>query len=631
RLAQARDNLAFLVEEHTNTKRLSRFTRLEAELTDLLRVDPDNVHGREMWDEINPEQTPKDPAIAVPGGVPAWAWLQTQDMKRVRHFIEWWIDNRQVAYGDFGGGISDDVDLTEQWPGLALMGDIPDKLAVSLNALTDATYRNGMFTNGLGTIKTDELHSYEEGINVISEAMLLNYGDPRAVERLMATAHAYPHIFGPGIDGHIYPKSRYFSGTSISLDGPWAWSHPYSVLILQPGQMLVDYNGSLQPKAIITGVADTYDAKAKPDAGGVPVFPEDLNSQTGEARGALKGPTRANDAAVQIFWASYNWTHDPKYLQIFKSQLAQGGLNAFTYIGNPNLPDAMGDAKSLMARFKATADAGSADPTANYYAWRATGDEAYLDRVFRKEIATADRRMWMLTEAHWWSDRVDLPAAMLQRTRLGGNALIRNQNYQGHTVSWRFDTPTAAEDVGILISDNTPEHFTVTGYNLSGAPVHAVMTAWGITAGKWKMQPSEGSASDIAFERTKSVDLTFPAGRQVTWTFTLDQASSPTNTRFDLGIGRDDVRPVSDGIDVTVHGLGAVASPPSILLMEDARGHEVARGIIPALAAPVDLLPKTAVVRLRTKAKWQSGMRVRIVSDPGRPEVTEMNNLVAAR
>ncbi|MGZ6041874.1 MAG: hypothetical protein ACXWKW_06740, partial [Asticcacaulis sp.] len=105
----------------------------------------------------------------------------------------------------------------------------------------------------------------------------------------------------------------------------------------------------------------------------------------------------------------------------------------------------------------------------------------------------------------------------------------------------------------------------------------------------------------------------------------------PTNTRFDLGIGRDDVRPVSDGIDVTVHSLGAVASPASNLVLEDAGGRELARGIIPALAAPVDLLPKTAVVRLRTKAKWQSGMRVRIVSDPGRPEVTEMNNLVAAR
>jgi hypothetical protein len=33
----------------------------------------------------------------APAGVPAWAFLQTEDLKRVRKFIEWWIDNRQVA------------------------------------------------------------------------------------------------------------------------------------------------------------------------------------------------------------------------------------------------------------------------------------------------------------------------------------------------------------------------------------------------------------------------------------------------------------------------------------------------------------------------------------------------------
>jgi hypothetical protein len=51
----------------------------------------------------------------------------------VRKFVDWWIDNRQIDYGDFGGGISDDTDLTQQWPGLALMGVEPDKLNRSLN------------------------------------------------------------------------------------------------------------------------------------------------------------------------------------------------------------------------------------------------------------------------------------------------------------------------------------------------------------------------------------------------------------------------------------------------------------------------------------------------------------------
>jgi hypothetical protein len=102
-----------------------------------------------------------------------------EDLKLARQFVNWWIDNRQVPYGDFGGGISDDTDLTQQWPGLALMGVDPDKINASLRALSDAVYKNGMIVNGLSYITSDELHVYEEGINADAERLYLNWGEPR--------------------------------------------------------------------------------------------------------------------------------------------------------------------------------------------------------------------------------------------------------------------------------------------------------------------------------------------------------------------------------------------------------------------------------------------------------------------
>ena len=121
-----------------------------ADLSDLLRVDPDHELGRLYWNYIsyNSRGRPPYTAPAVPRGVPAWAFNQVQELAQVRQFVDWWIDERQVAYGDFGGGISDDSDLTQQWPGLALMGVQPDRLNASLTALSDAVYRNGMFSNG---------------------------------------------------------------------------------------------------------------------------------------------------------------------------------------------------------------------------------------------------------------------------------------------------------------------------------------------------------------------------------------------------------------------------------------------------------------------------------------------------
>ena len=628
RFAEARDNLAFLVEEHTQSKRLSRFVRLNEELKDLLKVDPHNVHGREMWAEMHPDQGPLPPAeLKIPDGVPAWAYLQTRDLKQVRTFIDWWIDKRQVDYGDFGGGISDDDDLTQQWPPMALMGDEPDKITSSLNALTDAVFKNGMITNGLGTIKTDELHSYEEGINAISEAMYASYGDPKAVERLMATARAYPRIVQKGVDGHTYVVSRYYSGTDVSLDAPWNWSHAYSPLILHPGTLLADFNGNPTLRQTVTSLADTYLAKATKNADGTMTYPEELQATTGKARGDLKGDTRANNAMIQIFWESWRWTGDEKYLAPIRNQVVRGSLSGLSFI-NGDAPAALKMRDQLGPMAKTKADGGATDPSTLYYAWIHTGDTKYLEKLYASEIAFNDQHMWLYTDAHWWSDRVELPSNMLQRSRLGGMVLTRNQTVPGHLISWRFDRPLAAEDVGILVSDQSARHFKVTAYNLSTAPIHAVMTGWEITGGQWKVTGPDGNVSHIALERTTSTDLTFAPGKQETWDFTLETPGDDPALRADLGIGRDDVKAGKNGLSVTVHSLGGKDAPASAVVLEDASGHELARTMAPALPSAADLNPHTATLTLKFKGVLAKGAAVRIVTPEGAREITQMNNRV---
>jgi hypothetical protein len=82
-------------------------------------------------------------------------------------------------------------------------------------------------------------------------------------------------------------------------------------------------------------------------------------------------------------------------------------------------------------------------------------------------------------------------------------------------------------------------------------------------------------------------------------TFTLAQkAATQPEARADLGIGRDDVVRNGDRLDVTVHSLGAVATPPATLRLETADGASVASVPIPVMAAPVDLSPRVVPVRL---------------------------------
>ena len=191
-------------------------------------------------------------------------------------------------------------------------------------------------------------------------------------------------------------------------------------------------------------------------------------------------------------------------------------------------------------------------PSSNIAAWQMTGDKTWLERLHADAIRTKSQNMYMQTEGHWWSDRVDQPNEILQRERLGGIALRRNQTWPGNTVSWRFDDPEGAEQVAILLPGATPNRFKVVAYNMSDRPQRATMTGWNVTAGRWRMtqrcrreRRRQGRRprrrADVPLERSASVEVAFAPRQTTVLEFALEQPATPVERRPDLGIGEDDV------------------------------------------------------------------------------------------
>jgi hypothetical protein len=621
RFNQVKDNWGYLVEEHTASLRESLFRRLVADSTDLLRADPDNRLAREYWNDITyqsegplPFTQPKPPA-----GVPLWAFRQLEDLKQVRKFINWWIDERQVPFGDFGGGISDDTDLLEQWPALALMGDEPDKIARSHMALADAAYKDHMFTNGLATIQTDELHSYEDGINSNSEEMYIRWGDPKVVERLMTTVAAYPRIIQVNPAGHLHFVTNFYSGSHVFREGPWEWSKYYSYLVTHPGLLMGDFNADPNGRKVVIGLADGLLAHGKQGADGHWTWADEINWRTDATRGP---PLPPNTPPMQLFMAAYGWTGDAKYLQPILEAHARGGNSAIRQVN----PDALAllDHRSDWGA-DAVKKANGSKPTDldRYLAWETTGDTKYLDELYGEELRFADSHMYMYTEGHWWIDRVEIPSEFLQRTRLGGIALLRNWISPGNTVSWRFDHDADAEKVAILVRGATPTGFTLTAFNTTDAPVTATMTGWNVTAGTWKVS----GGGEFPFEKSLGTKVVFPPHETATWTYELVKAGPPTETRADLGIGGDDVVRQGRQVTVKVHSLGHVDAPAGTVEVVDKAGKVLASAPTPPLKAPLDEIPKTATVKLALPAGASAKdlfVRVRLPV----PEVTQLNNQV---
>ncbi len=610
RFTQVRDNYAQLLEERPNTRRLDLYTRLEGDMTDLLRVDPEHALGRAYWYDFNREQ-PRPPLTlaAPPAGAPPWASRQVENLRYVKRLVNWFIDHRQIENGEFGGGLSDDGDLTNLWPGTAFMGATPDKIRASLLREMEAFYAQGMFTNGLSTIQTDELHSYEEGIQTLGQSMLLDYASPTHLERAMETSLGIERVTGINAAGHRHIRSSYFSGTVIAEDGVWGWSKPSSYLFLQPALALVEFNGSPRVRKYLLELADALLAHRKQDPNGSYAIRATVEFATDRDLPQL------SDRAWPLMWAAFRWTGDRKYVQPF--------LDA----GPRGLPVAPGNALELLSLKDHWKPAILADRSLAHFAWQVSGDLSHLERLYADQIAAAAAREYINTEGSVWIDRVTANDAELQRARLGGVAIVRNSTYPGHVVSWSFERPDAEEEVAILVPEATPKHVRISAFNLGAAPVKARMTAWDIEPGTWRVTQG-ADVRTIELERTRELDVTFGL-RETSIELTLVSPGVPYWSRPDLGIAERDVRVSGAVVEVTVHSLGSVDAPASRVVLTGRDGRVLASAPVPALRAPIDLQPKKAVVRLNVPRDAQAaGLTVTIESRGPLPEITRRNNVV---
>jgi hypothetical protein len=635
RLTQVRDNYANMTEESVNTRRLNLYNRFDADITDLLRVDPTNDLGRKYWNEKNGEQLhPPFKLPEVPSGVPEWAVLQVKDLGLLKDEINWWIDNRQISDGEFGGGLSDDSDFLNWWPGLAAMGANPEKLHTSLIKAQDAIYANGMVTNGLATAQFDELHSYEDGVNVLGEAMQLDFGSPKQIERAMVTAKRLEWLTGINSAGQRQIQSSYYSGTKMATGGVWGWGKAQSYYVFHPALQLVLFNGAPETRKMVLETADGFLAHYRKDANGKYSLHLNVNFHTNEDKPS------GNDAWF-VLWAAYRWTGDKKYLAPFDADHT-GSLRIINSdaLDMLNLRDTWG--KELLASTGSTQSSvnGNSSEANSVLDWQLTGDTGYLKNVYGPQIETATNRYFINRQGSLWVDRIYFNNGELQRSRLGGVELMRNSDYPGNVVSWKFHAPANEQSVAILVPTATPDHIKIIAYNLDSQPVTSSMTGWEIDPGKWEItqatrgnaetDPLQNSATRTeTFERSSSLDITFAPHTTTVLELKLVSKGVPYWSRPDLGIDPSDVKVEGNKMQVTVHSIGAVDAPEAKVVLRDGNGKVLATAKASPLKAPVDLVPKTEVVSLAlpSGANWKGGS-VSIEMSGKLPEITQLNNRV---
>ena len=102
-----------------------------------------------------------------------------------------------------------------------------------------------------------------------------------------------------------------------------------------------------------------------------------------------------------------------------------------------------------------------------------------------------------------------------------------------------------------------------------------------------------------------------------------------SNQHGKLGIGRDDVTISDSEVTVRVHSMGAIGTPETTLELRDASGSLVAEVPVPALEAPLDLVPRWTDIKIpvRQNVDLRSGSVV-IDADENISQITRLNTKV---
>ncbi len=604
RFTQVRDLFGFTVEEHPSTPRLNLYNRFVADHTDLMMANPEHWLGQayKYAKSRNIKDRPAYEIAAASDGVPEWAFLQSAYMHRLEKIVSWYIDNRQVSNGEFGGGLSDDDDFSNLFVGAALMGIKPEKIERSLKLLMESYYDQDrdpyhaslrqkslpLFTNGLSTISADLLHVYEEGIEMVGQMMLIDYGNPIYISRGMEIAkRILEDVTEIAPDGHRHFRSRHYGGTSMSVEDPWQWSGHYSHNVLHTPFLIAKYNGNPTLRKMIIEIADGLLEHRDKEG----EFYTEIHFSTGEVRGRPGLVTN-----WQVLLAAYDFTGDKRYLDPIGDWL--GGGQEF------NREDLV---------------------------------ERYTEKI--KDLAVHE---YINTEGSIWIDRISANSNDLQTDRLGGIALSRIRNiYPQNHVSWNIREPGSYESLGVFVTKANARSIELLAYNLNGDTVEAGMSLWDIEPGHWILHQGLDESGDqhidtdanerkVYLERGSEMELSFAPGKYTILKLDLEEPA-PTNyaDRPDLAICTSGISVKENRVIVRVYSQGAIGSPQTQLELKDAKGKRIATAVVPALEAPLDLIPRYVDITMEIPTGTDlSNGSVEVDPDRKITQITRLNTMV---
>lgn len=588
-----------------------------------LGPDDDTVRCYDEWFwRRHRKPPPFEPRIDDVPGAPRWAILTRQAWLTSRDVVKWWIDNRLVPTGEFGGLVGDDSDMYQNYADFPMLevDGVAEEVKHAAAALAELAEEENL-EQGLNRHTTDPLHAYEEGVN--QEALMLwwFYGDPIYFERCLLAAKSMPALTVATPKGHRHFKNQNCGAEDLRVDrelGVDGHAHP---LMLHPCFEVAWYNGSSKVLAFLEEWGKGWIEHQLPGA-----YATSVNVATEEATATSNRPLYGgyggqSSAHVFLYWL----TGDTSYIRPF--------MDFFTK-GTAQWPSG----KHVPELWQRGALAGILEPQGvlrEHPVTRAValGEKQALCEALTADIAELQRFRTMYTDAEVFTDRVFLNGITNAALCYTGGYATRNKYNHTHAASWEG----LGTDFAALVLICRRDRFKCLVYNFLDTQNNGRLRLWTLDHGRYRLRAgADRDGDDVAdsverdelveVARAASVPISLPSG--VVTVLELEQVEKLDDIRQrpDLAIAAREISTADGVVSGVVHNIGAKPVRSYVVALVDAAGELRARETLGPLAAPTDLEPKRQPFRFEGVPSDARGWAVQVDPDDTVAEIFEGNN-----
>ncbi len=245
---------------------------------------PDNETARMYLGEALPWGDERAPVPCAP----EWAVLQREQLERLGAIIRWWIEHRQRADGQFGGGWGDDCEMWRWWASVLLGFDDSEITAAQLK-FSRAAVKRPHLKGGFNTTITDVEHAAEDTTDNLVPLMVLEPDNDAWTQWALRMGDFMREVWtGTNARGQLQFKSFYFSATETAPQPQRALDVIANVGALHPALLAWQKSGDEQLGAQICAWLDTWvDATARAENGKpAGILPAAIRWPEGVAAGA---------------------------------------------------------------------------------------------------------------------------------------------------------------------------------------------------------------------------------------------------------------------------------------------------------------------------------------------------------